>query len=192
MHFAIVIFLLNLDFLFRSWMLCSLKGAGFGAHSNPATSPRVGSPQGSPFQTRRTRSGVERSALFMAAFGGTQPLRPHYMGPPHRKLPAKTRRLRALSYRRRPPLKRENQVFRVQLKLLQANFLKLFVFAEIGLLKQLFQPLSVATVFGLQAIDLFAQRRILYFVHQAPPIVKYIASDAQLASRKITESNLIL
>jgi hypothetical protein len=31
--------------------------------------------------------------------------------------------------------------------------------------------LSVAMMFGMQAIDLFAQRWILYFVHQAPPWV---------------------
>jgi hypothetical protein len=36
-------------------------------------------------------------------------------------------------------------------------------------LKQFFQPLSVAMVFGMQAIYLFAQRGILYFIHQAPP-----------------------
>ena len=54
--------------------------------------------------------------------------------------------------------KREDQVFGVQLELLQAHFFKLFVFAEIGLLKQFFQTLSVAAMFGMQAIDLFAQR----------------------------------
>jgi hypothetical protein len=78
-------------------------------------------------------------------------------------------RIKALSYCRDPAFKRKNQVFRVQLELFQANFFELFVCTEIGLLKQFFQPLSVATVFGMKAINLFAQHRILYFVHQAPP-----------------------
>jgi hypothetical protein len=39
-------------------------------------------------------------------------------------------------------------------------------------LKQFFQPLSVTTVFGMETIDLCAQRGILYFIHQAPPSVK--------------------
>jgi len=57
----------------------------------------------------------------------------------------------------------------MEFELFQANFLELFVLGEIGLLNQFFQPLSVSMVFGMQAIYLFAQRWILYFVHQAPP-----------------------
>ena len=58
-------------------------------------------------------------------------------------------------------LQRENQILGVQLELLQANFLELFILGEVGLLKQFFQPLSVAAMFGVQAINLFAQRGIL-------------------------------
>jgi hypothetical protein len=39
-------------------------------------------------------------------------------------------------------------------------------------LKQFFQPLSVSMMFGMQAIDFFAQRGILYFIHQAPPLLQ--------------------
>jgi hypothetical protein len=39
-------------------------------------------------------------------------------------------------------------------------------------LEQLFQPLSVAMMFGMQAIDFFAQRGHLCFIHQAPPSIK--------------------
>jgi hypothetical protein len=38
-------------------------------------------------------------------------------------------------------------------------------------LEQLFQPLSVAMMFGLQTIDFFAQRRVQDFIHRAPPFV---------------------
>jgi hypothetical protein len=62
-------------------------------------------------------------------------------------LPAKASDPGALSDRRGSPLKRKDQVFRMQFELFQANFLELFIFAEVGLLKQFFQPLSVATVF---------------------------------------------
>ncbi|HUD75341.1 MAG TPA: hypothetical protein VMQ76_09740, partial [Terracidiphilus sp.] len=33
-------------------------------------------------------------------------------------------------------------------------------------------PLSVITMFGMQAIYFCAQRGILYFIHQAPPFIK--------------------
>jgi hypothetical protein len=36
-------------------------------------------------------------------------------------------------------------------------------------LNQFIQTLSVAAMFCVQAIDLIAQRKTLYFVHQAPP-----------------------
>jgi hypothetical protein len=44
----------------------------------------------------------------------------------------------------RSVLEGEDQVFGVQLELLQTHFLKLLFFRKIGLLNQLFQPLSVA------------------------------------------------
>jgi hypothetical protein len=72
-------------------------------------------------------------------------------------------------------------------------------------LKQLFQTLSVAAMFGVQAIKLTAQRGTLYFVHQAPPVATqfglsaetanflrtstYIAIKVESASGKITEGN---
>jgi hypothetical protein len=93
----------------------------------------------------------------------------------------------------------------VQLEFLESHFLKLFVFGEVGLLKQFFQTLSVAAMFGVQAIKLIAQRGTLYFVHQAPPVATqfglsaefanflrtftYIAKKVEWASSKITEGN---
>jgi hypothetical protein len=72
---------------------------------------------------------------------------------------------------RHAALERKDQILGVQLELLQADLFKLFVFGKVGLLQQLFQTLSVAAMFGEQAIELFAQRgTILYFVHQAPPL----------------------
>ena len=59
----------------------------------------------------------------------------------------------------------------MQFQLLQAHFFELFILGEVGLSKQFFQALSVAMMFGMQAINLFAQRWILKFVHQAPPWV---------------------
>jgi hypothetical protein len=48
-------------------------------------------------------------------------------------------------------------------------------------------------MFCLQAIDFFAQRGILYFIHPAPRFCyqtfTYIAATAQTASGKRTESN---
>jgi hypothetical protein len=38
-------------------------------------------------------------------------------------------------------------------------------------LEQLFQPLSVAMMFGLQTIGFFAQHRVQDFIHRAPPFV---------------------
>ena len=52
-----------------------------------------------------------------------------------------------------------NQVLGVQFQLLQAYFFELLIGREIRLLKQFFQPLSVATMFGMQTINFFAQRR---------------------------------
>ena len=63
-----------------------------------------------------------------------------------------------------------DQVFRVELQLLQANFFELLIRREIRLLKQFFQPLSVATMFGLQTTNFFAQRGVIYLIHQAPPV----------------------
>src|SRR5579885_1487713 len=59
-----------------------------------------------------------------------------------------------------------NQVLGMEFQLLQAHFLQLFVHGEVGLGNQLFQPLSVATVFGVQAVNLFAQRSVLNFFHR--------------------------
>ena len=47
----------------------------------------------------------------------------------------------------------------MKLELFKPHFLELFIFGEIRFLKQLFKPLSVAMVFGMQAIYLFAQQR---------------------------------
>jgi hypothetical protein len=92
----------------------------------------------------------------------------------------------------------------VQLEFLESHFLKLFVFGEVGLLKQFFQTLSVAAMFGVQTIKLFAQRGTLYFVHQAPPVgdqfglseaadilrtFTYIAAKVESASAENTEGN---
>jgi hypothetical protein len=49
----------------------------------------------------------------------------------------------------------------MEFQLLQSHFFELFIFGEIRLLYQLLQPLSVATMFGLQAIYFFAQRGVL-------------------------------
>jgi hypothetical protein len=54
-------------------------------------------------------------------------------------------------------------------------------------LQQLFQPLSVMTMFGLQAIYFCAQRGILYFIHPAPPFVKehlHISSSMRIPQAK--------
>jgi hypothetical protein len=53
--------------------------------------------------------------------------------------------------------------------ILQAHFFELFVFGEVGLLKQFFQTLSVAAMFCVQAIDLFAQRGILVLRPSSTP-----------------------
>src|ERR1700760_3817222 len=66
-------------------------------------------------------------------------------------------------------LERIDQVFRVQFQLLEANFFELLIRRKIGLLNQFFQPLSVATMFGLQTANFFAQRGVIYLIHQAPP-----------------------
>jgi hypothetical protein len=75
----------------------------------------------------------------------------------------------ALSNNRQFALKSVDFVLNTQLELLQFDFLNLLLFGEIRLLQQFLKPLSVAMMFGLQAIDFFTQRGILYFVHQAPP-----------------------
>lgn len=62
-------------------------------------------------------------------------------------------------------LESNNQVLGMQFQLLQANFLELLIRREIRLLKQFFQPLSVATMFGMQTTDFFAQRGDIYLIH---------------------------
>ena len=59
-----------------------------------------------------------------------------------------------------------NQILGVKFQLLQPHFFELLFHGEIRFLNQLFQPLSVATVFGVQAVNLFAQRGIVYFIHR--------------------------
>ena len=51
-----------------------------------------------------------------------------------------------------------DQVLGVKFQLLQANFFELLIRRQIRLLKQFFQPLGVATMFGLETADFFAQR----------------------------------
>jgi hypothetical protein len=62
-------------------------------------------------------------------------------------------------------LESNNQVLGMQFQLLQANFFELLIRREIRLLKQFFQPLSVATMFGMQTTDFFAQRGGIYLIH---------------------------
>ena len=50
------------------------------------------------------------------------------------------------------------QILGMEFQLLQPNLFELFIVGKVRLLNQLFQPLSVATVFGMQAVQLFAQR----------------------------------
>src|ERR1035441_10729966 len=107
----------------------------------------------------------------MRGAGGTLPTRRP------RRAGARTIRLRStlpqkLSSDRHSALQGEDQVLGVQLKLLELDFLDLLLCGEIRLLQQLFQPLSVMTMFGLQAIYFCAQRGILYFIHPAPPFIK--------------------
>jgi hypothetical protein len=77
--------------------------------------------------------------------------------------------LKALSGHEHSAFQGVNQILGVQFELLQLDFFNLFLGGEIGLFQQLFQPLSVATMFRVQAIELFAQRGIQNFIHQAPP-----------------------
>src|ERR1039457_442005 len=74
-----------------------------------------------------------------------------------------------LSRDRQPAFQGVNHVLGVQFQLLELDFLDLLLCGEIRLLEQLFQPLSVMTMFGMQAINFCAQRGILYFIHPAPP-----------------------
>ena len=73
-------------------------------------------------------------------------------------------------------LESKNQVLGMQFQLLQANFFEFLICREIRFLKQFLQPLSVATMFGLETTNFFAQRGIIYLIHQAPPtfLTKYI------------------
>jgi hypothetical protein len=59
-------------------------------------------------------------------------------------------------------LKSVNQVLGVQFQLLQAYFFEFLIGREIRFLKQFFQPLSVATMFGLETTNFFAQRAPVY------------------------------
>jgi hypothetical protein len=66
-----------------------------------------------------------------------------------------------LGNRRLAAFQGKNQIFCMKFQFLQPHFFELFVLGEVGFSKQFFQPLSVAMMFGMQAIDLFAQRGIL-------------------------------
>jgi hypothetical protein len=80
------------------------------------------------------------------------------------------------------PFDGEDQILGMQLEFLEAHFLELFVFGEVGLLKQFFQTLSVPAMFGVQAVKLTAQRGTLYFVHQAPPVATQFSLSAESAN----------
>src|ERR1700739_2538234 len=88
--------------------------------------------------------------------------------PIHRHWPNRPETLRD---RRGPMLESVNQVLGMQFQLLQAYFFEFLIGREIRLLKQFFQPLSVATMFGLETTNFFAQRHVIYLIHQAPPSV---------------------
>ena len=79
---------------------------------------------------------------------------------------------------------RVDQVLGMEFQLLQPYLFELFILGEIRLLNQLFQPLSVATVFCVQATNFFTQRGILYFIHQAPPGFKGTFTYSSLPRRK--------
>jgi hypothetical protein len=79
--------------------------------------------------------------------------------------------LKALCDCRGPMLKRVNQVLGMKLQLLQANFFQFLIRREIRLLKQFFQPLSVATMFGVETTYFFAQRGVIYLIHQSTSLV---------------------
>jgi len=73
-------------------------------------------------------------------------------------------------------LESKDQVLGMQFQLFQANFFELLIFGEIRLLKQFFQPLSVATMFGLKTANFFAQRGDVYLIHPSTSMFlsKYI------------------
>jgi len=77
----------------------------------------------------------------------------------------------------------------MQLQLFEANLFELFFLVEIRFLEQFLQSLSVTMMFCVETIDLCAQRTVLYFIHQAPPLYErtftYISPTLQLASGKI-------
>jgi hypothetical protein len=64
-----------------------------------------------------------------------------------------------------------DQVLGMQFQLLQANFFELLICRQIRLLKQFFQPLSVATMFDVQTANFFAQRGGIYLIHPSTPVV---------------------
>jgi hypothetical protein len=68
---------------------------------------------------------------------------------------------------RGPMLESVDQVLGMEFQLLQAYFFELLIRRQIRLLKQFFQPLSVATMFGVETTYFFAQRGVIYLVHQS-------------------------
>jgi hypothetical protein len=48
-------------------------------------------------------------------------------------------------------------------------------------------------MFGMQAINLFAQRGILYFVHQAPPLVtEHLHIPLRALNRQVPKSTKVI
>jgi hypothetical protein len=71
----------------------------------------------------------------------------------------------------RSMLKSVDQVLGMEFQLLQAYFFELLIRRQIRLLKQFFQPLSVATMFGVETTYFFAQRGVIYLVHQSTSLI---------------------
>jgi hypothetical protein len=68
-----------------------------------------------------------------------------------------------LRYGHVPALESVEQVLCMQLQFFEAYFFELLVIGEVRFPDQFVQPLSVAMVFGVKAIYLFAQRIVNFF-----------------------------
>jgi len=101
------------------------------------------------------------------------------LGKLNRQKPLNCDPARDLGHGQLTPFEREDQILGVQFEFLESHFLELLVFGEVGLLKQFFQTLSVAVMFGVQTIKLVAQRGNLYFVHPAPPMANQFGRSAE-------------
>jgi hypothetical protein len=89
---------------------------------------------------------------------------------------------RDLGHGQLTPFEREDQILGVQFELFESHFLELLVFGEVGLLKQFFQTLCVAVMFGVQTTDFVAPHGTLYLVHQAPPVATQFSLSAEIAN----------